>query len=87
MSGGTFGEDMEWNKKNHNDFGLRSGAGARKPDSIMSHQLLLPLKGCFLLMGTIASQMLVPKIKSGTEDLGQPCTEEKDCTAALGHWS
>lgn len=59
----------KWNgikKKNHNDFRFHSGTGARKPDSIMSHQLLLLSKGCFLLLGTIASQMLVPKIKSGT---------------------
>lgn len=62
---GTFGKDMEWNKNRPNDLRFHSGDGARKPDSIMSHQLLLPLKGCFLLPGTIASQMLVTRNESG----------------------
>lgn len=59
---GTFGKDIEWNK---DDLRFHSGDGARKPDSIMSHQLLLPLKGCFLLLETIASQMLVTRNESG----------------------
>lgn len=62
---GTFGKDIEWNKDRPNDLRFRSGDAARKPDSIMSHQLLLPLKGCFLLLETIASQMLVTRNESG----------------------
>lgn len=66
---------------------LHSGDSAKKPDSIISHQLLLPLKGCFLLPGTVASQMLVTRDESGISDLGQPCTAEKGRAAASSYWS
>lgn len=65
FSRGTFGKDMEWNKNRPSDLRVHSGDGAKKPDSIISHQLLLPSKGCSLLPGTIASQMLVTRSESG----------------------
>lgn len=77
---------MEWHENRPSDVRFHSGDGAKKPDSIISHQLLLPLKGCSLLPGTIGSQTLVTRSESGAQDLGQPCTE-KGWTAASSHWS
>jgi len=49
-----------WNGKRNrpSDLKFHSGDGARKLDSIMSHQLLLPLKGCFLLLGKLLHRCL-----------------------------
>lgn len=56
--GGTF-RGRTWNGKRNrtSDLKFHSGDGARKLDSIMSHQLLLPLKG-LSAPGEMASQML-----------------------------